>query len=149
MMVQAEKLQKYALFGGLTTEQIENVMTHLKLDNFSEDEIIIKEGDLNDRIYFLLEGQVAVLKGETLLAKFGIGENFGEIEVLDVMPAVASIKTLTKVTVLSMSNKELRAIYKMDVSIFSLIVMNLARDLSRRLRRMDENLASAERTILL
>jgi len=148
-MVQAEKLQKYALFGGLTKDQIESVVPHLRLDEYNEGDIIIKEGDLNDRIYFLLEGQVAVLKGDTLLAKFGIGENFGEIEVLDVMPAVASIKALSQITAMSVSNKELRAIYKMDINIFSLIIMNLARDLSRRLRRMDENLAAAERSILL
>ena len=148
-MVRAEILQKYALFGGLTKDQIESVIPHLRQHEYNEGEVIIKEGDLNDKIYFLLEGQVSVLKGDTLLTKFGIGDNFGEVEVLDVMPAVASIKALSKITAMSVSNKELREIYKMDINIFSLIIMNLARDLSRRLRRMDEKLAAAEKSILL
>ena len=38
----------------------------------------------------------------------------------------------------AISNRALRDIYKADVSTFSMIIMNLARDLSRRLRRMDE-----------
>jgi len=62
--------------------------------------------------------------------------------VLDVMPAAASIKSITSVKAMSMSNKALRDIYKIDVKIFSLMIMNLARDLSRRLRKMDEKLAS-------
>jgi len=122
-------------------EQIEKILPLMELENFTADTVIISEGKPNDRIYFVLEGQVAVTKGELILSRFGEGEAFGEMEVLDVMPAIATIKTLSHVTVMSMSNKTLREIYKIDVKAFSLIVMNLARDLSRRLRRMDERMA--------
>jgi len=84
-----------------------------------------------------------VTRGEFLLARFGEGDAFGEMEVLDVMPAVASIKALTDVSLMSVSNKSMREIYKMDVRTFSLMIMNLARDLSRRLRKMDEKLAAS------
>jgi len=141
-MVQPETLQKYSLFGGLLKEQIENFMPLMQHETFEPNETIIAEGKPNDKIYFLIEGQVAVTKGDILLSRFGEGEVFGEMEVLDVMPAVASIKSLSPVTVMTVSNKGLREIYKLDVKSFSLIIMNLARDLSRRLRRMDEKLAS-------
>jgi CRP-like cAMP-binding protein len=84
---------------------------------------------------------VVVTKDETVITRFGEGEAFGEMEVLDVMPAIASIKSLSPIKAMSISNKTLREIYKIDIKIFSLIVMNLARDLSRRLRKMDEKLA--------
>ena len=143
-MVQPETLRKYSLFGGLLEEQIESIIPLLEKENFGPDEIIITEGKPNDKIYFLIEGQVMVSKGDITLSRFGEGEAFGEMEVLDVMPAVASIKALSQVTVMSMSNKALREIYKIDVKIFSLIIMNLARDLCRRLRSMDEKLASSK-----
>jgi len=76
------------------------------------------------------------------LSRFGEGEAFGEMEVLDAVSAIASIKSISQVTVLSISNKALREIYKMDVKIFALMLMNLARDLCRRLRKSDEKLAS-------
>jgi CRP-like cAMP-binding protein len=63
------------------------------------------------------------------------------MEVLDVMPSAATIKTLANTRVASISNRNLREIYKADIKSFSLIIMNLARDLSRRLRRMDERAA--------
>jgi len=142
-MVRPETLQKYSLFGGLLDEQIESIMPLMAKENFEPENFIITEGKPNDKIYFLIEGQVTVSKGDVALSRFGEGEAFGEMEVLDVMPAIASIKALTKVTVMSISNKSLREIYKIDVKIFSLMIMNLARDLSRRLRKMDEKFASA------
>jgi CRP-like cAMP-binding protein len=104
---------------------------------------IIVEGERNDRIRFILEGRVAVVKGGIVLSEFGAGDFFGEMEVLDVMPSVATIKALSAVQVISISNKSLREVYKLDIKSFSLIIMNLARDLSRRLRRMDERAVNA------
>jgi CRP-like cAMP-binding protein len=142
-MVKPEVLQKYSLFGGLEEEQIRVILPLMNQEKYNPGEAIIEEGKPNDRIFFILEGHVAVTKKEIVLSKFGEGEAFGEMEVLDVMPAVATIKSLSQVTALSISNKTLREIYKKDVKAFSLILMNLARDLSRRLRRMDEKLTSS------
>jgi CRP-like cAMP-binding protein len=141
-MVKPQTLQKYSVFGGLMEEQIESIMPLMLLENFAADEMIITEGDPNDKIYFLITGQVAVIKKDIELSRFTEGEAFGEMEVLDIMPSIASIKALSQVTTMSISNKSLREIYKLDVKIFSLIIMNLARDLSRRLRKMDEKVAS-------
>jgi CRP-like cAMP-binding protein len=75
----------------------------------------------------------------------GEGETFGEMEVLDVMPAAASVRALVPTKVATVSNRALREMNKIDTAIFALVIMNLARDLSRRLRRMDE-LACKDKT---
>jgi len=142
-MVLPSTLQKYSLFGGLDEEQIKNILPLMQYEKYGLEELIITEGQLNDKVYFLIEGQVEVKKGDVQLSHFSEGEAFGEMEVLDVMPSIASIKATSPVKVMSISNKALREIYKIDVKIFSLIIMNLARDLSRRLRKMDEKLASS------
>jgi CRP-like cAMP-binding protein len=107
-------------------------------EGYAAGENIIVEGDRNDRIRFILEGKVAIIRGGVILNELGEGETFGEMEVLDVMPSVASVRALAPTRVATISNKMLRDVYKMDAGIFSLVIMNLARDLSRRLRRMDE-----------
>jgi len=142
-MVEPKTLQKYSLFGGLDEEQVSKILPLMEMGNYGPDELIIAEGQPNDKIFFLIEGQVAVSKRDYLLTHFGEGEAFGEMEVLDVKPAVASIKSLSPVKVIFISNRTLREIYKLDSKIFSLIIMNLARDLSRRLRKMDETLAES------
>jgi CRP-like cAMP-binding protein len=131
-------LQKHSLFGGLLTEQIEGILPLLDEESYEEGDEIIVEGTPNDKIRFILEGRVAVIKRGVVLYEFGEGDAFGEMEVLDVMPSAAAIKALSRLRVMSISNKALREIYKIDLKTFALLIMNLARDLSRRLRNMDE-----------
>jgi CRP-like cAMP-binding protein len=143
-MVEAASLQKYSLFGGLREDQIKQILPLLEEESCNAGDDIIVEGTPNDKIRFILEGRVAVVKNSVILFEFGEGDAFGEMEVLDVMPSAATIKALTNTRVMSISNKNLRGIYKIDVHSFSLIIMNLARDLSRRLRRMDDRISDGE-----
>jgi CRP-like cAMP-binding protein len=137
-MAESALLQKYSLFGGLMEEQIQKIQPLLEEESYASGQDIIVEGTANDRIRFILEGKVAVISRGIHLYEFGEGETVGEMEVLDVMPSAATIRALTPVTALSISNRNLRQIYKIDIHSFSLIIMNLARDLSRRLRHMDK-----------
>jgi CRP-like cAMP-binding protein len=137
-MVEVSLLQKYSLFGGLLEDQIKQILPLMERENYKSGENIIVEGEPNDRIRFILEGRVAVIKHGLELSEFTEGNTVGEMEVLDVMPSAATIRALSDTQVISISNKGLRDIYKVDVHSFSLIIMNLARDLSRRLRLMNE-----------
>ena len=142
VMVDPAALQKHSLFGGLTVEQIESIRPLLGQEGYVAGETIIKEGEANDRIRFVMEGRVAVTRAGRLIIEIGEGETFGEMEVLDVMPSVASVRATIPTLVTTISNRALREMYKLDSRVFSLIIMNLARDLSRRLRRMDELLCA-------
>jgi CRP-like cAMP-binding protein len=139
-MVEPAQLQKHSLFGGLLEDQIQKILPFMEKEEYEPEEDIIVEGTPNDRIRFILEGRVAVTKNNTTLYEFGTGDTVGEMEVLDVMPSAATIRTLTSTRILSISNRGLREIYKTDIHSFSLIIMNLARDLSRRLRHMNDML---------
>jgi CRP-like cAMP-binding protein len=54
------------------------------------------------------------------------------------MPAVATVRTLVPSIVATISNRALHELSKSSMRAFAMVVMNLARDLSRRLRRMDD-----------
>jgi CRP-like cAMP-binding protein len=137
-MIEVSLLQKYSLFGGLMEDQIKQILPLMEKERYNSGDNIIVEGQPNDRIRFILEGRVAVVKHDVTLFEFADGDAFGEMEVLDVMPSAATIKALSDTQVMSISNKGLRDIYKADIHSFSLIIMNLARDLSRRLRHMND-----------
>jgi CRP-like cAMP-binding protein len=137
-MVDSNALQKYSLFGGLLPEQIDAIRPLMGQEGYSADEDIIREGEPNDRIRFVLEGRVMVSKAGNSILEIGEGETFGELEILDVMPAAATCRAIRPTRVATISNKTIREIYRVDVKAFALIIMNLARDLARRLRRMDE-----------
>ncbi|MDR0759979.1 MAG: cyclic nucleotide-binding domain-containing protein [Treponema sp.] len=140
-MIKSSALQNYSLFGGLLEEQVNALIPLMEQETYKAGDAIITEGDLNDKIHFILEGSVTAMKRGITLCQFREGDTFGEMEVLDVMPSAATIKAMTPTKVMSISHRNLRQIYKNDIKAFALIIMNLARDISRRLRNMDEKAA--------
>jgi CRP-like cAMP-binding protein len=137
-MIELSSLKHYSLFGGLLKEQIDKILPLLEEESYEEGDNIIVEGYRNDKLRFIIDGRVAVVKQGVILSEFGEGEVFGEMEVLDIMPSAATIRALSATQVMAISNKALHDIYKVDVQTFALLIMNLARDLSRRLRKLDE-----------
>lgn len=137
-MIDVNALQKYSLFGGVSPEQIEKIKPLLETGHFEAGECPQVEGQPNDKIYFILSGEVDVIKQGVVIARLREGETFGEMELLDIMPSIATVRAATALDVVMISNRALYDISKLDLKTFSMMIMNLARDLSRRLRRMDE-----------
>jgi CRP-like cAMP-binding protein len=143
-MVESSSLQRYSLFGGLLEEQIDKILPLMQQETYEAGVNIIVEGEPNDKIRFILEGRTVAVKEGITLAEFREGDTFGEMEVLEVMPTAATVTPISPTRVMSISNRALHEIYKLDVKTFSLMIMNLARDLSRRLRYMDEQIAGGK-----
>ncbi len=141
-MIDASCLKDYSLFGGLLPDEIESIRPLMGSATYEAGTEILREGEPNDRIHFILEGRVEILKGDKSLVELREGDTFGEMEFLDVMPAAATVRALVPATVATISNHALHELSKMSMRAFAMVVMNLARDLSRRLRRMDEIVAS-------
>ena len=143
-MVDTGTFQSYSLFGGLTAEQIGIIRPLMGTAMFDAGETIIHEGEPNDSIYFILEGRVEVTRKGVLIVELPEGQTFGEMELLDIMPSVASVTAVVPVRLVTISNRCIRTVYNLDSKVFGIVMMNLARDLSRRLRRMDELACSAD-----
>lgn len=140
-----EFLQSHSLFGGLKRDEIELLLPFLKKEELREGKVILEEGKVNDRLYFIYRGSVGIYKkprgSKRTLKKISVlktGDTFGEMELIDIQPCIASVKTLEPTTVLSISSMDLYKIAKKNLKTFTMIIMNVAREISRRLRRMDE-----------
>ncbi|MDR3249137.1 MAG: cyclic nucleotide-binding domain-containing protein [Treponema sp.] len=137
-MIEPSELRKYSLFGGLMQEQIDGVFPLMQHESYEAGKDIITEGEKNGRVLFIASGSVAVVKNGLILTEFKKGDTVGEMEVLDMMPSAATVRALENVEVATLTNVAFHSIYKQDAKTFAMIVMNLARDLSRRLRKMDD-----------
>ena len=140
-MIDASVFGRYSLFDGLEQDQIESILPLMEQEEFEAGTDIIVEGDRSDRLRFILEGRVAVVKNGIILVELDEGSVFGEMEVLDVEPVEATVKALASTKVMTLTMDALGEIYESDLKTYSFMIMNLARDLSRRLRRMDNRLA--------
>jgi len=144
-MIDNATFQKYSLFGALMPEEIERIIPLMGRASYKGGDVIIAEGQSNDSIHFVLEGKVEVSKQGLELLELNEGDIFGEIEFLDVMPAAATCRALVPTQLAILTNRTLHEIFHIDPHIFAIIMMNLARDLARRLRRMDEMAAGGAR----
>jgi CRP-like cAMP-binding protein len=140
-MIAFDSLKDYSLFGGLSPEELAFVKPLLETASYAAGEAVLREGQPNERIFFILEGSVSIERSGAQLATLSEGDTFGEMEFLDVMPAAASVVARSPTTVATISNRALRELSRTSMRAFALVVMNLARDLSRRLRRMNEIVA--------
>ena len=75
-----------------------------------------------------------------MIGRLGPGDCFGEMALIDLYPRSAGVRAAEDCLALALSNALLYQLYAVDPEPFTLIMMNLARELSRRLRRTEGRL---------
>lgn len=75
-------------------------------EHFEPHEIIFRQGDLGDRLYVIVEGEVELFQegssqAPRLLARLGAGECFGEMALVNDKPRVATARSVTRANLLS------------------------------------------------
>jgi len=63
------------------------------------------------------------------------------MELIDIQPCAAAVRATEETWVLTLTNHDLYEVSKTDMKTYALIMMNLARELSRRIRKMDDLIA--------
>lgn len=134
-------LQRSSIFGGLTEAQIEKMLTLTTERRFDEDAVIFRRGDLNAEMYIIASGEVKILKNGYLIAKLGEGDCFGKKAIIDIQPRSIDAVALSQTTVHVLNSKGLYILSHQHKKIFSLLIMNIAREFCRRLRRAEEFMA--------
>jgi CRP-like cAMP-binding protein len=151
--VTTAQLRDVGLFGALSDEFLEHLVATLEVRNLPAGETIFKEGDPAREMYVVLDGEIEVLKKsrrgrETRVAILGPNDGFGEMSIIDLQPRSATVRTLGPARLLKISTEEMDALYRHDLKSYTLIVLNIARDLSRRLRVTDGLLADFTATVI-
>jgi CRP/FNR family cyclic AMP-dependent transcriptional regulator len=144
-MIGYKFLKSHALFGGLTEEEIKMIRPFLKAEQYKKGETIVEEGTRGGKLFFIYEGSVEIIKKMNnsdparlrQIATLDIGNTFGEMELIDVQPCIATVRALEDTSVLTLNNLDLYKISKKNLKTYTIIILNLAREISRRLRRMD------------
>jgi ATP/ADP translocase len=94
------------LFTALAGEELADIAKIAELVEKDAGETILVEGEHGDALFFILEGRVAVKKGERLLAELGERDVLGEMALLDPGPRSASAVALSDVTLLSIGRDD-------------------------------------------
>jgi CRP/FNR family cyclic AMP-dependent transcriptional regulator len=140
-------LREIGLFGGLTDETLTRLATELPRLKAQGGEVLVREGEAAKEMFVVLGGELEVEKAtgggvNVRVAVLGPGDWFGEMALLDVQPRSASVRAVAPSLLLRLDPEHVeRLIYRSNLKDYALIMMNIARELSRRLRVADGILA--------
>lgn len=135
------------IFAGLDEQALDIFLNHAKTPSFKKGEVIAKEGESNHCMFIIASGEVNIIKyydtpKAVTLAKLGAGEFFGEMCILETLPRSATGQAAADTTVISIPSSAFYHLYEKRPAQHSILILNIARDLSRRLRRTDEAFAA-------
>ncbi len=145
--VTAATLREIGLFGALNEDVVDRLARSLKTIRVAPGDTVFREGDGGAReMYVLLDGEMEVSKRsrrgrEMRVAILGPTDCFGEMSMIDMQSRSATVRALAPSRLLTVTSEDMDALYRSDLKSYTLIVLNIARDLSRRLRVTDGILA--------
>lgn len=137
-----DALREIGLFGALSDDVLEYLVKALPVIVVNPGESVFREGDQAREMFVVLDGECEVLKRgkrgiEARVALLGPGDWFGEMSILDVQPRSATVMALAPSRLIRIGAESLDQLYRRDLKAYALIVLNIARELSRRLRVAD------------
>jgi CRP-like cAMP-binding protein len=120
-------------------------------ENYATGDVIVREGDPGDRMYFVCTGRVRISKGDgpepvVVLAEMGPGDYFGEMSLVESVARSASVVALEPARVFTLKSVNFYKLYRTRPDQYGIVVLNIARDLARRLRRLDDKYVSLVHT---
>ena len=142
-------LRASRLFAGLTDATLDTLSRELKCEMSAPGQMLIAEGEVAEHMFVVLSGEVEVLhKGgldhDVRVALLGPGDWVGEMAILDVQPRSASVRALASSALLRVTAADVRRLlYEPALDQYAILAMNIARELSRRLRVADRVIAHA------
>ncbi len=142
-----------SLFDGLAQSEIRLLERVVKALAFAPGHVIIHEGDAGHLLFVLARGSVGVrLKGGNAdgdgrgkrIATFGPGVSFGEMALFDGGRRSADIVAEEPVLCYGFAVEDLREIGKEHPGVLTAVLSNIAREMSQRLRRANDEIRALE-----
>ena len=144
LLDRTDLIQKTPICGGLKTETLRLILGQSEEQNIPQNEFFFREGDVGDCLYVIQSGTAVVQrtwKGEPIvLARVGPGDCFGEMSLIDLKPRFAAVQAETDCSVVRVPFSALSRLCRTDIEQYTMVMMNLGREVSRRLRIAGERL---------
>jgi len=145
-------LRLHPLFRGLDDVTVRRIAQELPVERVPPGHVIMTEGDLAKDLFVILTGEIEVLaqgpKGRICVALLGPGDWVGEMAILETQPRSATARALSHCALLRIGEEDVqRQLIDHDAGQYAVLLANIARELSRRLRVADRLIANADKHI--
>ena len=149
LSVTAEMLQSNQLFRGVEASALQPLLEQYKPEVAQTGEWIMREGAAADNMFVIINGELEVVShggessgSDVRVALLGPGDWVGEMAVLDPQAQrSASVRALAPSLLLRLTVQQMQQLEAQHLPIYTCMVRNIARELSRRLRVADRLIA--------
>lgn len=137
--------QNKELFFGLSDDQLESIARVAEQQLYSNGHVIFSEGDMGDALLIIESGSVDLFKkdqagGEIKIASLPAGAVMGEMTLVNIERRSATAKASGQTVAVSLTNRALSELFNRDRELFIILLINITRILSKRLRQTNEKL---------
>ncbi|MDD5262244.1 MAG: cyclic nucleotide-binding domain-containing protein [Methylacidiphilales bacterium] len=110
-------------------------------------DFVFHEGEISNVFYVIDHGSVEIIKdadsaAPTLIATLRDDDFFGEMSMLECLKRCASARCATAVKLYALHSTDLHKLYHRWPDQYAIVILNIARDLSRRLHALDDIFAA-------
>jgi len=133
-------------FGGLVDASLDILVPMLAERSLDAGATVVAEGEPGRSMFIVRSGALVVSKrGESghaiRVAGLGPGDFFGEMTLIEPQNRSASVVAESATVLYELTARSLYTYYKTDIHGYVIVLQNINRELSRRLRRADARLA--------
>ena len=147
MNIESKKkiLSESPLFDNLLALELTTLAELFAVCVFENEEIVFNAGDVGDSMFILAEGTVEILVTNALgdchrITELHAPTFFGEMSLIDKEDRTATVRVKGIVKLLQLSSENLHVFAKTYRNGFTWVLVNIARELSSRLRETNRRL---------
>jgi CRP-like cAMP-binding protein len=137
-------LQQMPIFGAIQESTVKALLQGAVIRELTRGDTVFQEGELDTSVYVIEQGRVSVHRSwggvDYLLRELAQGDCFGEMALMDFKPRSATVAADTDCSLIQISAAQLGELYEQEPQQYTLIMMNLGREVCRRLREADKRL---------
>jgi CRP/FNR family cyclic AMP-dependent transcriptional regulator len=135
-------LRDMPILGGVRDDVLVLIQERTVERRLAACEVLFEEGEPGEAVYLIEDGEVVAIRhrdhADYPLNRLRSGDSVGEMSFIDMGPRSATVIAVVDTKLLELSHDTFLQLYRQDMEQFALIQMNMAREMSRRLRAADD-----------
>lgn len=133
-------MEEAKIFAGIEKESLEKIQKLMTRKEYKSGEVIFEEGEIGKEFYIIQSGKVDVLKSGVKIGELLKNDVFGEMAVIDNRDRAATIKASEDMITQVITKENFERLKESDMETYLKIVLNITKELSTRLRDIDDKL---------
>ncbi|AEF54837.1 cyclic nucleotide-binding domain-containing protein [Marinomonas posidonica] len=147
--ISTERLKTASIFGALANDAVAFLFKHGVLEELEAGETLFYQDDVADAFYIVINGRIGLFRkqqGSEVAIRFGegdigFGEEIGYVTMIALLPRAADAMAMEPTLVLKIDSYTFGLFHDNHSFDFGILILNLSRDMARKLRLVGGTLA--------